>query len=57
MRYSTTVRYDAGEGTAPYGDAKGATLLVCLLAPEPGGRTVSARGIAARRVQEAAVGM
>lgn len=40
VRDQTTVRYGAGEGVAPHVDGKDATVLVCLQAPEEGGRTV-----------------
>lgn len=56
MRDQTTVRYDVGEGVAPHVDGNDATLLVCLQAPEGGGRTVfPEEGVAVKPVQGAAI--
>lgn len=56
IRDQTTVKYNVGEGVAPHVDGKDATLLVCLEAPEDGGRTVFVEeGIAVKGVKGAAL--
>ena len=56
VRDQTTVQYRVGEGVAPHVDGKDLTVLVCLHAPEDGGRTVFPEdGVAVKPEKGAAI--